>query len=282
MQEVQDLQLSRNRVVVDPRAVLIERLDTDAELQDVPTIASTASGTNNALVRRMRRRPGVKLAGDSALLRTVVRLETVAPLLHRCLEGGGDVIVEGTQGFGLSVLHGEAYPYSTARDTSVSGFCSEVGLSPRHVTHIIMVLRTFPIRVGGNSGPLPHEISWPEVQRIAGAPNEEPEFTSVTNRLRRVARFDLAVVRRACSYNKPTSLAIMGLDRLDHLNRGFSDARHLTPIAVDFVSELERATHTPVEWVGTGFRTAEAIRLRQITRSAQPAVNQLCPSTSLA
>jgi adenylosuccinate synthase len=281
IQEATDLGLPRDRVVVDPRAVVIEHLDHDEELADIATIASTASGTNSAWIRRMRRRSDAKLAGTSARLRDAVRVECVAALLHQCLENHGDVIVEGTQGFGLSLLHGDVYPYVTARDTSAGGFCSEVGLSPRHVDHIVMVLRTFPIRVGGNSGPLPNEIDWAEVRKFSGAPTEEPEFTSVTHRIRRVAHFDLTAVQRACRYNKPTSLALMGLDRLDHVNRGVLDTRDLTRTAVNAVRELEQATSTGIEWVGTGFRTADAIRTKHITRPSNSSLDQICPSTLL-
>jgi len=282
IQEIVDFGLPQNRVVVDPRAVLIEPLDRDGEMSDVTRIASTASGTNHAWIKRMRRRPDAKLAFHSTRLPAVVRIETVARLLHQRLEHGGDVIIEGTQGFGLSLLHGEAYPFATARDTSASGFCSEVGLSPRHVDHIVMVLRTFPIRVGGNSGPLPNEIDWAEVKKIAGAPIEEPEFTSVTHRMRRVAHFDCSAVQRASQYNRPTSLALMGVDRLDHLNRGVLDPRDLTHAAIEFISELECATDTPVEWVGTGFRTADAIRMKHITSPSKRSLDQICPSILLA
>ena len=282
LREMMDLGLPRDRVVVDPRAVLIERLDHEEESADIATIASTASGTNNAWIRRMRRRQDAKLAGNSARLAAAVRIEPVSTLLHQCLEDDGDVIVEGTQGFGLSLLHGEAYPYTTARDTSASAFCSEVGLSPRHIDHIVMVLRTFPIRVGGNSGPLPNEIDWAEVKRLAAAPTEEPEFTSVTNRMRRVAQFDLSAVQRACRHNKPTSLALMGVDRLDHQNRGVTDVHDLSGIARNCISELEGATDTPVEWVGTGFRTVDAVRLQRITRPSRHSIDQIWPLTLLA
>jgi len=63
------------------------------------------------------------------------------------------VIIEGTQGFGLSLLHAADYPYVTSRDTTAAAFVSEAGLSPLDVDDIVLVLRAFPIRVGGNSGP---------------------------------------------------------------------------------------------------------------------------------
>jgi adenylosuccinate synthase len=274
LDEIARVGLSRERVVVDPRAVLIEPADHEAEIADVAAIASTASGTNSAWIRRMRRRSNVRLAGGSKRLLASVRIAPVADLLHEQLEGDADVIVEGTQGFGLSLLHGAAYPYVTARDTSAAGFCSEVGLSPRHVDFIVVVVRTFPIRVGGNSGPLPNEIDWAEVKRLSGAPTEEPEFTSVTHRLRRVAQFDIAAVRRACRYNKPTSLAFMGLDRLDYTNRGVTNACDLSPCASQRIAWLETETSTPVEWIGTGFRTADVVRLKSITRFSGNGIGQ--------
>ena len=39
--------------------------------------------------------------------------------------------------------------------------------------------------------------------------------------------FDLAAVKVACNYNRPTSLAVMGLDRLDYANTGVTDPRNL-------------------------------------------------------
>ena len=151
----------------------------------------------------------------------------MAPLVHAHLDQGDDVIVEGTQGFGLSLLHAPEYPCATSRDTTASGFAMEVGLSPRDVTTIVMVIRTFPIRVGGNSGPL-DDISWEDVRASSGTPETMPEYTSVTRRLRRVGRFDLDMVKMACRYNKPTSLAVMGLDRLDYANTDVSNTSALT------------------------------------------------------
>lgn len=261
LKEMDDLGLPPERVVIDPRAVLVTADDQASEQRLVAQIGSTASGTGAALVRRMMRSEDVPLVGGSARLKARARVETVAPLVHDHLDRGDDVIVEGTQGFGLSLLHSPVYPYATSRDTTASGFAMEVGLSPRDVTSIVMVIRTFPIRVGGNSGRLQDEITWEDVQASSRAPEVMPEYTSVTKRLRRVGRFDLEMVKMACRYNKPTSLAVMGLDRLDYLNTGVGAALDLTESGKAFIRSVERETKTSVEWVGTGFRTEQSIRL---------------------
>ncbi len=265
LHEIEAYELPRDRVVIDPRAVLVTKEDLDAEQAIAECIGSTASGTGAALVRRMMREPGVRLAADSELLPAHARIEPVAPLLHDLLDRGGDVIIEGTQGFGLSLSHGPHFPYVTSRDTTASAFAAEVGLSPRQIDEIVMVVRTFPIRVGGKSGPLQDEISWEEVQRISNAPEAYPELTSVTRRLRRVARFDIELVKAACVYNRPTALAVMGLDRLNHGNLCVNDEEDLTPDVRGFLCVLETELSVPVRWVGTGFGTFEAVDLK--TRS---------------
>jgi len=262
LSEMAELGLPRERLVVDPRAVLVSAEDRRNEEPGIATIGSTASGTGAALIRRMLRRSDVPLVGGSERLRSTVRIEPVAPVLHGHIDRGGDVIVEGTQGFGLSLLHGPHFPFATSRDTTASGFAMEVGLSPRDVTTICVVVRTFPIRVGGNSGPLKDEISWEDVRQSSGAPVAVPEYTSVTKRLRRVGRFDIDLVRAACRYNRPTTLAVMGIDRLDYANRSVSEFASVSESAKAFISMLEQRTRVPVEWVGTGFGTSEAIQVR--------------------
>ena len=259
VRELDLLKIERKRIIVDPRAVIVTKQDREAEISELKDIASTCSGTGAASVRRMSRKSDVFLVKDSELLRARCRVETVAPLLHSTLDGGGDVIIEGTQGFALSLLHGADYPFVTSRDTTASGFAMEAGLSPRVIKNVVMVVRTFPIRVGGPSGPFSAEISWEEIARISCAPQVFPEYTSVSRRLRRVAHFDLEAVKMAAQYNRPTSLAVMGLDRLDYANTGLTEISKLTTKALNFIETLESATGVDVEFCGTGFGTFEAI-----------------------
>lgn len=202
LRELDMLNIDRQRIIVDPRAVIVTEADREAERLGLKDIASTCSGTGAASVRRMSRRSDVYLARTSDAISSRCRVETVAPLLHNVLDSGGDVIVEGTQGFALSLLHGPHYPFVTSRDTTAAGFAMEVGLSPRLINDIVLVVRTFPIRVGGSSGPFAREISWEQIASYSGAPTVFPEYTSVTKRLRRVAEFDIEAVKLACQYNR--------------------------------------------------------------------------------
>jgi adenylosuccinate synthase len=105
IQELNFLGIERERIIVDPRAVLVTEKDREAEQASLTGISSTCSGTGAALVRRMSRNGKDGLVGLSEQIRSRCRVETLAPLLHHALDDGGHVIVEGTQGFALSLLH---------------------------------------------------------------------------------------------------------------------------------------------------------------------------------
>src|SRR5260370_1473368 len=89
------------------------------------------------------------------------------------LSEGKRILIEGTQGTGLSLYHGD-YPYVTSRDTTVAGCLSEAGIAPTSVRRVIMVCRAYPIRVqnpkNGTSGPLSQEIDWRVVSKRSGIP----------------------------------------------------------------------------------------------------------------
>jgi adenylosuccinate synthase len=257
--ELDTCRIPPDRIIVDPRAVIVTDWDRQDEAALTGEIGSTGSGTGSALVRRMNRTNDCKLVANSRRIRERAHICDVAPILHDALDAGDDVIVEGTQGFGLSLFHGPHYPYVTARDTTASGFASEVGLSPRQIDDIVMVIRTFPIRVGGPSGPLNDEISWEAIQKVSGTPELQPEFTSVTKRLRRVGRFDLDLVRLACLYNRPNALAVMGLDRLNYANSCVTERAMLSSDAELFLSSIRDDVGLPIRWIGTGFNTFDVI-----------------------
>lgn len=176
-------------------------------------IGSTLTGTGAAVMNRISRTRPVRFAKDEPRLRPF--LADTKDLLTRVLDAGDRVVIEGTQGYGLSVLHTPHYPYATSRDTTAAGFLSEVGLSPLDVDDVVMVIRAFPIRVPGNSGPLANEISWEQLTRESGSMEPLCEITSVTKTVRRVAAFDPEIVRQAIQVNRPTRVILNHVDYFD-------------------------------------------------------------------
>jgi adenylosuccinate synthase len=86
LRELDLLGINRDRIIVDPRAVIVTDLDRDEEGRNLGGIGSTCSGTGSAQIRRMSRRSDVGLSGDSAAIKARCRVETVAPLLHRVID----------------------------------------------------------------------------------------------------------------------------------------------------------------------------------------------------
>ena len=163
--EIKSTGIDPGRVGVDRNAGIISlsAVEEEGKLHLRERLGSTQSGTGVGVANRVLRSPHFKLAKDMPELQEY--LTDVSGEVNATLDKGGKVLVEGTQGFGLSVYHSPHYPYATSRDTTAAGFLSEVGVSPRLVTDIIMAVRTYPIRVAGNSGPLPNESTWEEVRQ---------------------------------------------------------------------------------------------------------------------
>ena len=159
------------------------------------------------------------------------------------------MIVEGTQGFGLSILQGGHYPYATSRDTTAAGALSESGLSPRDVDCVALTLRAFPIRVGGNSGPLPLETTWETITRDCGAVADLTELTTVTGRPRRVAEFHDEIVSRAIQANRPD---LVFLNHVDYFDYTIHERPSISGLAACRVAELESRLEMKIDHVGSG------------------------------
>jgi adenylosuccinate synthase len=252
LREIEECEVGPDRLHIDHQAVLIDPDDCEREgsSQLGGRIGSTLTGTGAATARKVLRGSDVTLAGSVEALRPY--LADVSAELNKRIDNGELVIVEGSQGFGLSLHHSGQFPFATSRDTTSSGFLSEVGLSPRLVTDIYLVLRTYPIRVAGNSGPLPGEISWDEIARRSRYPTVVKEFTTVTGQLRRVGEFDWELVQRAVTLNRPTAIAIHGADYLNYTAYGCSAWEGLPREVKLFVEAIEHRLATPVAFVFTG------------------------------
>ncbi len=262
--EIKVASVDPRRVGVDRNAGIISSIEGEEEtklhLRD--RLGSTLSGTGIGVANRALRKPEFKQAKDIPELQSF--LTDVSAEVNDALDKGGKVIIEGTQGFGLSVYHSPHYPFATSRDTTASGFLSEVGVSPRLVTDIIMAIRTYPIRVAGNSGPLPDEITWEEVRRRSGYPTDIREYTTTTKKLRRIGLFDSEIVRRATLINRPTQLALHGADYLSYCNKSIKSYERLTEETKFFIAELGSKLGITVSMIGTGPANEEIVdRIRK-------------------
>ncbi|MES3017457.1 MAG: adenylosuccinate synthetase [Bacteroidota bacterium] len=252
--------IKQRRLVIDENAVIITNKHIEEEQNIVSSIASTGKGVGAAIIEKIKRSGNITLAKDIKELKPY--LGKVANITTAYLKDRKKILVEGTQGFGLSLHHGQ-YPYVTSRDTTAGTLCGEIGIGIKNVAHIILVIRTFPIRVGGNSGPLQNETSWASITNSSKYPHELAEFTTVTNRLRRVAHFDMDMIAKAAICNSATEIALNFVDYLDYTNKGINQYDRLSKTAKNEIEKIEAKTNIPITLIGTGPGNHEIIDLRK-------------------
>jgi adenylosuccinate synthase len=248
LDEVALLGLAPDRIALSPFASVISSEDREVEHSSglIDEIGSTGSGTGAALIRRIGRRAGTLLASHYDELKPFLR--DTSALMRGFLDQGRWIVIEGSQGFGLSLLHGGYYPHATSRDTSAAAFVGEAGLSPLDVREVILVLRAHPIRVAGNSGPLENETNWKDVAQGAGLPSDYQELTTATRKVRRVGLFEANIVRRAIEVNQPTAIVLNHFDYVDPAIR----ENGISVKAIASLRKIEADIGRQVDFIGAG------------------------------
>ena len=187
LKEIQETGVGSNRLIIDPDAMIITDGLKQRESQSgiIGRIGSTGSGTGAAVAARVNREQSLLFARDVISLFPFI--QDVSDVLRDCLANNERIILEGTQGFGLSPIHSRYFPCTTSRDTTAAAFLAETGLSPFDVDNIFLTLRAFPIRVSGTqAGPLPYEINWETITKEGGHSTLVSELTSVNKAIMRV------------------------------------------------------------------------------------------------
>jgi len=276
LREINELSIGTDRLLIDNQAIIISQGDVEWERKTLKEqIGSTASGVGYATARKINGRDPENpptLARDVPELRQYVG--DSVDFFSDAIAKGKRIMLEGTQGTGLSLHHGY-YPHVTSRVTTVAGCLAEAGLSPRHVRKVIMVCRTFPIRVGNTdsgktSGYMRQEIDLAEVAHRSGLllkNLQDAELTSTTKRKRRIAEFDWTEFLRSIVLNGPTDIALTFVDYLSSGNRDAFRYEQLTPNTLRFIEELEKVSGLPVSLISTAFSHRNIIDRRAWSNS---------------
>jgi adenylosuccinate synthase len=240
--------LAGKRIMIHPHAAVVEEEHANFELRDGRTnMGSTAKGVGEAYIERIRRDTvnpniaGCRWRDHPALGKYVVTLEEYEEALMKA----ENVIIEGAQGFSLSMYHGQ-YPFTTSRDVTPWQVAADCGIPFRWASriNIIGTLRTYPIRVNnrtGSSGPCypdQIEIDWESI-------GVSPEMTTVTKLPRRIFTFSVKQLEQAmihCGHYWQTQLFL-------------NFANYMDPDGVaSLIQSIERiGPNSPtVKWIGYG------------------------------
>lgn len=231
IKELNDFDINPDRVFIHPRCAVIKDIDIDYESEgSVKKIASTRSGVGSALIRKIDR--SSKLAMGHPLLQNMIKDIDLAYYLDQGVIAGMEV----PQGFSLSINSGYSYPHCTSREITVSSALSDAQLHPSYLGNVFVVIRTFPIRVGhiveggkivGNSGPFfpdSKETSWTKL-------GVDPEYTTNTKRVRRVATFSMIEYKKMLKMFRP-----------DYIFLNFANYLNLRKLQI-LLKKLPEVTH---------------------------------------
>ncbi|WP_117215872.1 adenylosuccinate synthase [Allorhizocola rhizosphaerae] len=164
-------------------------------------------------------------------------------ILHKAIEAGKIVLMEGAQATLLDLDHG-TYPFVTSSNPTAGGACVGTGIPPTRITSVIGVIKAYTTRVG--AGPFPTELhdDMGEHLRKTGG-----EYGTTTGRPRRCGWFDAVIGRYAVRVNGITDLVVTKLDILSGLET--------VPICIGYEIDGERTDEMPM--TQTGFHHATPV-----------------------
>jgi len=225
-----------NAAVITADCVSVEQYQDPVKTK----IASTRKGVGEALSRKVQR--SGMIAKDHEFLHQFVRPLNLNSLM---LEGNRSVLVEIPQGYGLS-LNSQFYPYCTSRDCTVMQALSDAHIHPDFLGQTMLVLRSYPIRVGGTSGDGygdQYECKWEDL-------GIKPEITTVTRRVRRVFTWSSMQIHDVIFACRPSSIF---LTHCDYFKEGELEA---AIISIKSAIALTGLPSLPI-WCGFGPTTSD-------------------------
>lgn len=217
------------RIFIDPGCTIIEPKHIKEEEELVKRIGSVGTGVGPARVDRVMRR--AKLAKDESRLKKY--LIDVADAVNTAAEKKKKVIIEGVQGYGLSVLDSTYYPYVTSQDTTASQFAADTGVGPKLIDEVVVIFKSYISRVGKG---LPKK-DWTEKEKKKRGISEKG---TVSGRERRLADFDPEMAAAAMRSNTGTQSVLTCLDRMFPGNEHVRELKHLSRDAQRFLVETKK------------------------------------------
>jgi len=270
---------TKGRIFIDKRCAIIEERHKKEDTGDNflhKRVGSTGTGCGPANADRAHRK--IKLAQDIDKLKYY--LTDVPMELDRAIRKSKKIIVEASQGFGLSLFYG-TYPYVTSKDTSAGMAAVDVGIGPTRVKDVIVIYKAYTTRVGG--GPLDTLITeeninrypfWKEILREAEKKGIREktindtlavylnERGTVTRRQRRVGDFDFSLARYSAMVNGATQVGISCLDKVFPECYNIRKWDKLSGRAQKFIKRIESEIGIPITLISTGPEADAMIDLR--------------------
>lgn len=242
--EIKESNIDKTKIGIHPMVAILQDIDSAFERGEVDLDGnktkqndgtmkngSTCHGVGAARARRILRKSNTLLARDIPELKSYL-CDTTAEIKER-LDRGESGLLEIAQGFQLSYLLNDFYPYCTSRNCTVAAGFDDMMLPTHYLGDVFANCRTYPIRISnykyigkdgthltwedvqngvphtkyeGNSGPGyndSYEVEWSEITAKSGSNEEIIELTSVTKLPRRAFSWSNENLIDFVKYNDP-------------------------------------------------------------------------------
>jgi len=153
--------------------------------------------------------------------------------INNSLKEEKTILAEGAQGALLDIDFG-SYPFVTSSNTTTSGVCTGLGVSPHKIGEVLGICKAYCTRVG--SGPFPSELNDADGQLLR---DNGHEYGSTTGRPRRCGWLDMVSLKYSIMLNGVTQLIITKADVLS----GFETLK----VAVGYKVNGETIDYVPFE-----------------------------------
>lgn len=263
MEEIKRFNLDSNKLMIDKKSIVITESHISKEINSSlkKRLASTCQGVGAAQSEKIWRK---QILFENLIKNNYLKQFSgdVVKAIHTHINNKEHILIEGTLGFGLCLNHGN-YPFVTSRDVTCSALLNDIGVSPKDHRKTIGVLRTYPIRVGGNSG-FTHsfELTWKEIEKRSRSTEQIKEFTTVTKRVLRVFEQDFETLKKAIIINKPDILALKFTDYINFEDYGKQCFDDLSDKSKKYIFNLEQRLKMKILLIGTGPRENHIIDRR--------------------
>jgi len=310
--ELEENNVPRNKIGISPVAAILQDIDAafergEVDLDGKPSSerhlgtmksGSTCHGVGACKARKILRRPNIKLARDIPELKEFL-CDVPGEIMDR-LDNGQSGLLEVAQGFQLSYLLPEFYPYCTSRNCTVGAGFDDMMLPLRYVGNIILNARTYPIRISNkkyigengdhitwedvqngvphkvetyNSGPGyedQEEMSWDEITKLSGSPEQIMEMTSVTKLPRRAFSFSKDNLKQAIRYNDTGRAVYISMNFANYVDYDMTGVRggkdKISDKLMDWLKEnvkpcCDDSRGAELMFLGTGALTDDMITL---------------------
>lgn len=291
-------------ILIHPRAMIIKGKHRQQEKELIRS-GSTFKGCGTAQAEKMVRAPGIELFKDWWHIQNIINVlrlidkclylmpppdeqyydqaKTIYNMVQVCdtasvanftIDHGGDILIEGSQGFDLDINYGLDYPHTTSRQCHAGQLVADCGISPRLIDEVIMILRPYPIRISNqtelgvdiSSGEYDgsQEITWDTVKARCGAPEgvEFGEMTTVTKKTRRVFEMNWDRLAYAAKINRPTQIVLNFAQYIDWNIYQCTTIDSITAPVKRFMDIVQEYCNCPVTMIGTGPNNDHIIDLR--------------------